>query len=81
MWRASVTVRDLLNGVTIFVTGPMEKSIVAFSTRRCTDHLLAWCELPKPALGLAVLGLVVPGPIKAEGTTTHLLDYVGPFFE
>ena len=60
----------------------MEKSIVAFSTRRCPDHLLACLiRLAKLANGLTILGLMVPGPIEAKGTTIGLLDYVGPFFE
>ena len=59
----------------------MEKAIMPLATLRPANLLLAWCKLPILALSLAVLGLVVPGPIKAEGTTIGLLDYVGPFFE
>ena len=82
MWHASVAVKDLLNRVTVLITSSMEKSIVAFSTRRCTDHLLACLVcFAKLALGLTILGLMVPGPIETQGTTIRLLDYVGPLFE
>ena len=60
----------------------MEKGVMAFSTRGCTNHLLAFLILlAKPALGLTILGLMVPGPIEAKGTTIHLLDRGGPLFE
>ena len=65
MLRALVAVRDLLNRVTVLITSSMEKVVVAFSTRRCTDHLLACLVLlAKLALGLTIFGLVVPGPIE-----------------
>ena len=59
----------------------MEKAIMPLATLRPANLLLAWCKFPILALSLAVLGLMVSSPIKAEGTTTGLLDYVGPLFE
>ena len=57
----------------------MKEMTVTLATFGPPNLLLAWCELPKLALGLAVLGLMVTCPIETESTTPCLLDYGGPF--
>ena len=78
VWRAIVAGQDPLDGVAIAVPLPMEKMIVPLATQRLVNLLLAGFKLAILALGLAVLGLMIPCPIKTECTTTCLLDYGGP---
>ena len=60
----------------------MKKVVVPLTTQRPVNMLLTWfVRFAIPALGLAGLDLMIPGPVEAENTTPRLLDYGGPLVE